>query len=412
MIIPITDDVDEIVSIGKVLYEENQFIYTLPLKNWMFDTIKINGISKTSEDVYDIFYTSIYDYCIYGIRLNEWFEDSFYKKSHAEKLSLVEKRQKRFLLKEAESKFASNEFLHGSFEDYKCALESYVVSFSEYMWQYNFWERSDIERQSFISRFSALQLYRRLVLPDIKDLFTNKIRFLNEFKNFVHREYMLVNDHSYEEFTTFVRLHDCIAKPLASSCGVGIFKVYSITPELELKNLYTRLKSENYLLEECIHNSAVIEAFHPQSLNTIRVVTLSNNDKVVIFGSFIRVGVHGNVIDNAHAGGIFAQINVETGLIESDGIDTNGNMYPVHPDTGIRFKGFKIPLWKQIKVCCERACRQYSGIHIAGWDIALLPDNEIEIVEGNYGPDFDVMQSPLKVGVRDELTNLVNKLFN
>ena len=87
-------------------------------------------------------------------------------------------------------------------------------------------------------------------------------------------------------------------------------------------------------------------------------------------------------------------------------------MYPVHPDTGIRFKGFKIPLWKQIKVCCERACRQYSGIHIAGWDIALLPDNEIEIVEGNYGPDFDVMQSPLKVGVRDELTNLVNKLFN
>ena len=59
MIIPITDDVDEIVSIGKVLYEENQFIYTLPLKNWMFDTIKINGISKTSEDVYDIFYTSM-----------------------------------------------------------------------------------------------------------------------------------------------------------------------------------------------------------------------------------------------------------------------------------------------------------------------------------------------------------------
>lgn len=81
MIIPITDDVAEIVSIGKVLYEENQFIYTLPLKNWMFDIIKINRICKTSENAHDIFYISIYDYCVYGVKLNEWFQDSFYKKS-------------------------------------------------------------------------------------------------------------------------------------------------------------------------------------------------------------------------------------------------------------------------------------------------------------------------------------------
>lgn len=412
MIIPITDDVNEMISIGKFLYEENPSTYTLPLKNWMLDVIRVHINKKKEEDVCNIFYVSIYDYCVYGVKLNEWFEDSFYKKSHEDKLITAEKRQKQVLLKEAESKFQNNDSLHGSFEDYKQALESYVVSYSEYMWQYNFWELSDKERQKFISRYSALQLYRRFIRPDIKDLFTNKIRFLKEFKDFVHRDYMLVSEHVYEEFRAFVRFHDCIAKPLASSCGIGIFKIYSTITESELRDLYTHLRTDNYLLEECIQNSETIRAFHSLSLNTIRVVTLSNEDNVVVFGSFIRMGAHGSVIDNAHAGGIFAQINIETGLIESHGIDTNGNTYFVHPDSGIRFKGFEIPLWEQIKECCKKACRQYPGIHIAGWDIALLPDNKIEIIEGNYGPDFDLMQSPLKVGVRDKLTDLVHCLFD
>mgnify|MGYP003305665993 CR=1 FL=1 len=75
-----------------------------------------------------------------------------------------------------------------------------------------------------------------------------------------------------------------------------------------------------------------------------------SREKAEIVGSFLRMGVGDNVVDNAHAGGVFAQINIKNGLVESDGINTDGNKYKTHPDSGIELIGYKIPKWKDI---CE-----------------------------------------------------------
>ncbi len=160
------------------------------------------------------------------------------------------------------------------------------------------------------------------------------------------------------------------------------------------------------LIEECVDSCNLLKAFHPQSLNTIRVVTVSGKKKACVFGSFFRMGRGNNVVDNAHAGGIFAQININDGTIESDGIDTNGNRFDCHPDTGIRIRGFQIPQWNVIvKTCCEAALE--VGNPITGWDVAINSKGDIVLIEGNYGPDFDVMQSPLKIGVKKEICKII-----
>ena len=74
----------------------------------------------------------------------------------------------------------------------------------------------------------------------------------------------------------------------------------------------------------------------------------------------------------------------------------------------MKFKGFKIPEWDTIvRSCCEAA--KLTDNPITGWDVAVNKDGKVEFVEGNYGPDFDVIQSPLQIGVKNRLFSLIKE---
>lgn len=94
-------------------------------------------------------------------------------------------------------------------------------------------------------------------------------------------------------------------------------------------------------------------------------------------------------------------------MIESEGIDINGNRYIEHPNSHKRIKGFQIPRWEDIKSICIEASKVIPENPITGWDVVINTKGNIEFIEGNHGPDFDVMQSPLKIGVKRKLYNLI-----
>ena len=291
--------------------------------------------------------------------------------------------------------------MYGSFEDYKQALNKHWVSYNEYAYQYRFYNKSEEERDEFVSRMKMAYYHRRYSSGKAKAVFRNKNRFLLVFKKYIHRKWLYVPEASYEIFTQLISCYDCIVKPCDGKLGMGIFKIFKNENHDGDRQLYDSCVKDRMLVEQCVESCEELKAFHPQSLNTIRVVTVSNSEKSEVFGSFLRMGRGNSVVDNAHAGGIFAQINIKDGTIESDGIDTNGQRYDCHPDSHIYLKGFKIPKWKEVvETCCEA---KLSGNTIMGWDVAINKHGEIEFVEANYGPDFDVMQSPLQVGVKKRI---------
>lgn len=306
-------------------------------------------------------------------------------------------------LDEAKLLFALEKPQHGSFQDYKQALASHLVSYSEYMYQYEFWHLNEDERRKYISRLEMRLFYERTIPEHIGKLFRNKVDFLRHFDSFIHRKWIITKDVTFEEFRDFVRNTDCIAKPIEGSLGTGIFKI----PRGEVdESLFKKCVAENLLIEECISNENSIAQFHKYSLNTIRLTTVSRRGEVL--GTFLRVGRHGNIVDNAHAGGIFAQINPDTGEIESDGIDTDGHRYVTHPDSGVPFKGFEIPRWKEILDICRAAHSVVPEATVVGWDICIDSNNNIEIIEGNHLPDVDVLQSPLKIGIREKVESMLH----
>lgn len=226
--------------------------------------------------------------------------------------------------------------------------------------------------------------------PD-KELFNNKKQFLETFHNFVHRKWYDIQNVSKEQFDNIVVGGKLLYKPLDSCCGNGICLANNVD--------YHRINGG--LLEEliCDYNE-VLQSFHPYSLNTIRVLSIQNNGKCKIIGCILRVGVNGSIVDNASAGGIFASIGIEDGVIDSDGFDKQGNCYEEHPNSHIRFKGGKIPAWENIKQTVTELSKVVPSIHVVGWDICLMKYNQIEVIEGNVFPDVDFLQQPKQLGIK------------
>lgn len=312
---------------------------------------------------------------------------------------------KKTLYKEAAEKFEVGKYTFGSLKDYKKALDINLVSYSEYMYQYEFYKLSNEERNEYVSRLEMRLWYERNANSIlIENLFYNKSNWLNHFKEYIHRKWIALQDVSYSTFMNFLEAEKLyIVKPNEGSLGEGIYKIAG-TDFTEV--LFETLKKNNSIVEELVVNEPSIAAFHPASLNTIRITSLRSGE---IIGSFIRFGNNGNIVDNAHAGGIFAQIDIHNGKISTDGIDTDGNTYAVHPFSHKKIKGFEIPKWTEIKNLIRLLHDKVPEAWIVGWDICINQNNEVEIIEGNHLPDVDLLQSPQKQGLRRKINKLLQE---
>ncbi|MBO5985874.1 MAG: hypothetical protein J6Q02_03650, partial [Lachnospiraceae bacterium] len=62
----------------------------------------------------------------------------------------------------------------------------------------------------------------------------------------------------------------------------------------------------------------------------------------------IKAGVGGTFVASAALDGFDAEIDAKTGVVITDGYQESGNVYKVHPDSGITIKGFQIPQWDEL----------------------------------------------------------------
>jgi len=287
-------------------------------------------------------------------------------------------------LLEAETEFQKNLNLYGDLSDYKACLDKYLVSFKEYEYYLRFWSKTEEERATFVSQLAMWTLYQ---YNSKASYFDDKALFLTKFNKYCHREYLLARRSSFEEFKALITSKDCIVKPLNDSRGNGVFKTNHDKID-NIDALYKKCVDCNYIVEECILGCAELQAFHPSSLNTLRVVTISGNGKAEVVAGVFRLGRDGSIIDNISAGGFFTLIDVETGIVTEGGTITSDERYEVHPNTGLRVKGFQIPRWKEITATCIEACQVVPDAFITCWDVTINSNGEIVFVEGNKSPQF------------------------
>ena len=173
-----------------------------------------------------------------------------------------------------------------------------------------------------------------------------------------------------------------------------------------MEELFEQLKKENRIIEELVVQCNEFSAFHPQSVNTIRVLTSNLDNDIKVYAAFLRIGSNGSLIDNLSISGLCAPIDVENGEIVTDALNFVGKKIPFHPNTNIKFKGFKIPKWNEIVNTAVETAKQTPGLKIIGFDFAINSNNEIVIIEANDKPGILGQQMGKTYGSKD----LFNKI--
>ena len=97
-------------------------------------------------------------------------------------------------------------------------------------------------------------------------------------------------------------------------------------------------------------------------------------------------------MDNACSGGLYAEIDIDTGILISKAVNYKNEYFTKHPDTGIILVGFHIPMWDSIKEFITEATKVVPEMVVIGWDVAVTPDGST-LIETNERPDLILLQN-------------------
>lgn len=156
-------------------------------------------------------------------------------------------------------------------------------------------------------------------------------------------------------------------------------------------------ESESFLLSEYVQQGEYASALYPDTVNTIRILTMQDPDSGIPFVACAvqRVGTTKSFpVDNVSSGGLACGIDIRNGRLGKTSrvfMDKPFRWIDRHPDTGVSFAGRYIPRWKEICLEIVELARHLPMIPYIAWDIALL-ENGICVIETNSWSELSVFQ--------------------
>ncbi len=273
------------------------------------------------------------------------------------------------------------------FDIINCGIK-YQAGYMDYK-LFEMYRISGDKRKTIITRGINNELVKKYNNPEYTHFLHNKIEFNKKFNKYLARDWMEVTKDNYEDFKVFIGKHkEIVVKPIDLSCGKGIeiIKVNNKNCKKVYENL---LETKRTLVEEVATQCKILSNLHPQSINTMRMITLNHH----LVASYLRIGTGENVVDNFNHGGLVVPVNIDTGIIDYLAIDKKGNKYEKHPDTNENIIWVQIPKWNKVKKFVEEVSKIIPELGYVGWDVCLS-DNGPLLIEGNEFPGHDIYQLP------------------
>lgn len=265
------------------------------------------------------------------------------------------------------------------------------------------------EKRAYLNDRDRKKWIKDINSDAVFDLVNNKYSLYEKLKVYFGRELYAVNsEEDFEGFCDYVSRHPSfVCKPLNDSLGRGVSFI-TTGPGADLREEFRSLLDERltFLMEERVLCDERLAAFNPDSLNTVRLIVYYDGKDTYPVGGFFRTGRKGSFVDNGGAGGIFVSVDIGTGRLNSVGDDENGRLYEEHPDSHLKYLGFRLPQWQEALELGADACRAIGEKCFIGWDLALNEKGKWVIIEGNGIPQF-LHQGPLGYGVKSDFKKII-----
>ena len=280
--------------------------------------------------------------------------------------------------------------VHTFFDILWCAAR-YGAGYYDYL-MFGFYDMNGRERDTYLTRVRNKKVQE--IMNDIaySDEFDDKLRFNENFAEFLGRKTLNGETATVADLTAFLDGQEAIfAKINHGDCGRGVEKLYVKDFESPAAMLDYIQENKLVVLEQVLRQHEDMARLHPSSVNTMRILTDLVDDTVHIAYITVKMGRGGGVCDNSGQGGVLCRVDIESGKICSPATDDYFNVYDKHPDTGIVFRGYQLPMVDEAIALAKKAARKVPQIGHVGWDVAITPDGPA-IIEGNDFPGTDLCQ--------------------
>ncbi len=290
----------------------------------------------------------------------------------------------------------------------KCWLQYKALPYEYFL--FNFRKRNASERWEFETDMDRIDTLCKITPPQVfVEEIKNKYNFYLLTKPYFKRNAIKIDKQSsVDEFVDFIHKHGSVfIKPLDTSKGEGI-RSFAYIDDESSRHCFSELQEEHpaWIVEERIRQAAEMAQWNESSVNTVRVPTFLCNDKFTVIWTRMRTGKKGAIVDNLGSNGIVVSVDPQSGTLTSDGFDNSNNHFEAHPDSGLKFKGWRVPKWDELLQTVEELHRNIFGKHVyIAWDFALTDDGWA-LVEGNWGQLLG-QQTTTQIGVRRKFHELV-----
>lgn len=277
------------------------------------------------------------------------------------------------------------------FDMIACGVK-YQAGYTDYA-LFEMYNLNRAQRKTVVTRGINNGFIKRFNDPAYIDVFDDKRKFNSAFSCFLHRDWVDVESATDAELAAFLKNNpQFIAKPSNGMCGKGIekLKVSDFNFVEEIKCYF----KENglTLLEEVVSQHPVMSELHPCSVNTCRVITLVKDGKSNVVAAYLRIG-NGKHVDNFNSGGMVVPVEEDRGEVIYPALNKKGELFEVHPLTGVSIKGFKVPLWQEVTELAKSAALVVPQVGLVGWDISVTEKGTL-LIEGNDFPGHDIYGLP------------------
>jgi hypothetical protein len=169
------------------------------------------------------------------------------------------------------------------------------------------------------------------------------------------------------------------------------------------EHLKRRAALEKRVVEYCLTSHSGLADLSLGALATARILTVRDEQGGIeaTHAVFRMPQRPGALVDNIHAGGIAAPVDLATGALgrATDlGVRVDSGWHDRHPVTGAPIEGRILPFWPEALELAKRAHDLIGDRVVVGWDVAILEDGPC-LIEGNGKPDVDLMQRPHRTGL-------------
>lgn len=356
-----TNNEKEMINSAKSIIKEKQQIYNANVVNEIKQSLANHFKGSSKAELDNHFYKSVYNYWAYGCSVDEYFYLNFCKLSHAEKIKYITHKKRLNLIYQVNN-----------------VKKRYICD----------------------DKYETYKLLKPFYLREMISLSGKK---------------------DYKKFYSFAKKHkEFVVKQNNSCCAIGVFKE-TVKTESDIKKVFNKLINDktllgkgNIIVEELIVQDKSIGIFHPTSINGIRVTTIRKKNKVSIIHPWIKIGANGTFVASAVMGGVDVGINAKNGKIITNGFGELGEEYSKHPNTGVKFLGYRIPHWNELKRLSKKlALMMPNDINYIGWDFVLTPKGWC-VMEANFSGDSMwqlFLKKPYLKEFEHQLGCKVNKKF-